>query len=105
MNIYQAALKLRQDYAHTGINLESTDCPQTNLYFIFHDSLHTYLGAAPEENSEHIVLATEMVLGGLDYTANATLSAVTAEEISTKLASIDADTLEILIDFYTAYFN
>jgi hypothetical protein len=105
LNIFQAAIKLRDEYAHTGIELEATDCPQTNLYFIFHDALHTYLGAAPEEAQEPLVLATEMVLGGMDHTANPMLAQVTPDEISTKLAAIDADVLEILIDFYTAYFN
>lgn len=104
MNIYQAALKLRQDYAHTGIELEATDCVTTNLYFIFHDALHTYLGAAPQESDEPLVLATEMVLGGLDYTSNSTFT-VTPDEISSALALIESEVLEVLITFYTNYFN
>ncbi len=105
MNIYQAALKLRQDYAHTGIELEGTACQDTNLYFVFHDALHTYLNAAPEEACEPIVLATEMILGGQDYTTNSMLLNVSPDQISNALSNIDSETLEILISFYTEYFN
>lgn len=105
MNIYQAALKLRLDYEHEGIMLDATEDAQTNLYFIFHDALHTYLSAAPKEEYEPIVLATELVLGGLEYTTNKMLKDVSAEEISTKLSLIDSEILEILIDFYTERFK
>lgn len=103
MNIYQAALKLREDYAHTNITTDYV--ADNNLYLVFHDALHTLLGCAPEEAYEPQVLATEMILGGVDYTTIPLLSNLSADLLSNSIASIDTATLEVLIDFYTNYFS
>lgn len=100
MNIYQAALKLREDYAHTGIELEATEDAYTNLYFVMHDALHTYLGCPPELDSEPQVLATELVLGGQEHNFN-----INPNVIADGLASIPSEVLEVYIDFYTAWFS
>ena len=105
MNIYQAALKLRQDFAHTGIELEATTNPDANLYFVFHDALHTYLGARPQESDEPIVLATELVLGGQEWQQVELLKDVNPDEISKGLSNIPSDMLEIYIEFYTNYYS
>ena len=105
MNIYQAALQLRIDYAHTGIDTQACDDAATNLYFIMHDALHTYVGARPQESDEPIVLATEMVLGGQDYSVVPALVNITADEISAALGNINPDMVESMIDFYTQYFG
>jgi len=81
-NIYQAALTLRTTYADAGIELGATDHQYTNLYFIMHDALHTYLGCPPVEEYEPQVLSTEMLLGGVDHT----------------VLGVDADVLEIMIE-------
>lgn len=105
MNIYQAALKLRLDYEGSGIMLEATEDKITNLYFVFHDALHTYLNAAPVVEEEPLVLAAELVLGGQEYSNNKMLQEVSADDISSSLSKIPADILEILIDFYTQRFS
>lgn len=105
MNIYQAALQLRNDYAHTGIDTDACDDAATNLYFIMHDALHTYVGARPQESDEPIVLATEMVLGGQDYSVVPLLADVTPDEISTALSNINPDMIEFMMDFYTQHFG
>jgi len=105
MNIYQAALKLRLDYEETGIIVDAVEDKETNLYFIFHDALHTYLNLAPVEKDEPIVLATELVLGGQDYSTNSMLEKVTADDISNRLSKIPSEIIELLIEFYTKRFN
>lgn len=106
MNIYQAALQLRSDYGHLdGVETECTTNPDANLYFIFHDALHTYTGALPQESDEPLVLATELVLGGQEYSHVAYLSTVTPDQVSTALAGINPDMIEHMIDFYTAYYS
>ena len=103
MNIYQAALQLRQDYAHTDIQSQAIDDQEGNLYLIVHDALHTYLNARPQESDEALVLATELVLGGQEYTHLPYLATITPDQISTALASINTENLEYLIEYYTYY--
>jgi hypothetical protein len=102
MNVYQAALSLRDRYENVeGFMTEAMKDKAINAYFIYHDALHSLLGLAPEEEFEPQVLATELVLGGLDHS----FPSVTPEMISNGLASIDAANLEDLIAFYSAWFN
>jgi hypothetical protein len=103
LNIFQAAFKLRNDYAHTGITLDYVGDVKTNTYFIVHDALHTYTKQAPEEEFEPIVLSIEMILGGVDYTIS--FPGVSADELSSAIASIPSDVIEELISFYTGWFN
>ena len=104
MNIYQAALKLRLDYAHTSIETEATTNADANLYFVFHDALHTYCGARPQESDEPLVLAIELILGGQEYDHIPMLAKVTADEVSAALGNINPDMVEYMMDFYTAYY-
>jgi hypothetical protein len=102
MNVYQAALKLREDYAHVdGFMTDVAVNEKFNAYFIYHDALHSLLGLAPEEEFESQVLATELILGGKDYS----FIKVSKEDITEGLSSSSSDNLEDLIAFYTAYFN
>ena len=105
MNIYQAALQLRIDYAHTRIKTNASKNAAINLYFIMHDALHTYIGARPQQSDEPIVLATELVLGGKDYSVVPMLADITADEISDALASINTEMIQYMIDFYTQHFS
>lgn len=100
LNIYQAALALRLEYGHLGIEVEACEDTYTNLYFIHHDALHTFLGAEPREEHEPLVLAAEMLLGGVDITIEIDL-----DELTTRLASISVETMELLIEFYSGWFN
>ena len=101
LNIYQAALTLRLEYGHLdGIEVEACTDAYTNLYFIHHDALHTLLGAAPEEEQEPIVLAAEMLLGGVDIFLDVDL-----DELTTRLASIERETMELFMEFYSGWFN
>jgi hypothetical protein len=102
MNVYQAALKLREDYAHVdGFMTDVAVNEEVNAYFIYHDALHALLGLAPEEEFEPQVLATELVLGGKDYS----FTKVSKEDISEGLSSLSSDNLKDLTSFYTAYFS
>jgi len=100
-NIYQAALTLRTNYSHLdGLLTEPTEDAYTNLYFMFHDALHTLLGQPPYEEYEPIVLSAEMLLGGVDITLDIDLDILT-----TLIGTLPTETLEILMDFYTNWFN
>lgn len=105
MNIYQAALQLRLDYAHTGIETGATTDAATNLYFVMHDTLHTYTGALPQESDEPLVLACELVLGGQEWAHVEFLSQVDPADVSAGLAKINPDMLEYMIAFYTAHYS
>lgn len=102
LNIYQAALELRNTYAHTGIELDYVGCPITNTYFIHHDAIHYYTGLEPKEVDEPLALAAELVLGGQDYSTTIT---VDAQELSKVLANIPTEVVEELIAFYTEWFT
>ena len=101
LNIFQAAFKLRNDYAHTSITLDYAG--DNNTYFIIHDALHTYTNQAPEEEFEPIVLSIEMILGGIDYTTS--FPNIDANTLSSAIASIPTEVLEELMVFYTGWFN
>ena len=99
LNIFQAAFKLRADYAHTGITLDYMG--ENNTYFIFHDALHTYTNLAPQEEYEAIVLSVEMILGGVDCS----MLEVAPDVLANAIASIPTEVLEELMAFYTGWFN
>lgn len=99
MNLYQAALQLRIDYAHTGIELGASEDAYTNLYFVHHDALHTFLSCPPQLEYEPIVLSAELLLGGKDL-----LPGVDVDEVANRLGSIPTEVLELLINFYTGWF-
>ncbi len=102
MNIYQAALSLRDNYGHLeGVVTAPTGSAGEDLYFIFHDALHSLLGQPPSEEYEPIVLATELLLGSQDWS---TLYADGAH-LSALLSQVPTETVEVLIDFYTKWFN
>lgn len=100
-NIYQAALALRDKYAHVeGFETESCGDPYTDLYFIYHDSLHYYLGMPPDAEHEPVVLAAEMLLGEQDIILD-----VDIDTLTNLLGALPSERLEILISFYTRWFN
>ena len=101
LNIFQAATKLRTDYAHLdGLITDCVENQYTNLYFIFHDALHTLLGQPPHQEYENIVLAAEMLLGGIDINID-----IDIDYLTTLIANLPDTTIEILISFYTDWFN
>ncbi len=103
MNIFQAALKLREDFAHTGIDLEYAGA--NNLYLIFHDALHYFLGAEPKEEDEPIVLVAELLFGGKEWDNIPALSNVDIDDLITRISQINSELVEIFIDFYTNYYS
>jgi hypothetical protein len=101
MNVYQAALKLRQDYAHVeGFVNYAVEDQAANAYLIYHDALHSLLGLAPEEEFEPIVISIELLLGGQDA-----LPGVSADVLSMALSSLEDEALDDFVEFYTAHFN
>lgn len=102
LNIYQAALELRNNYAHTGIELGYVGADDVNTYFVHHDAIHYYTGLEPKEVDEPLALAAELVLGGQDYSTTIT---VDAQELSKVLANIPTEVVEELIAFYTEWYS
>ncbi len=100
MNVYQLALAFRQYYAGTGISEGAVEDMYTNTYFIFHDSLHWALGQRPEQQFEPLVLSAELLFGGKDILPN-----VDIDTLTSLIAGLNPELVEVYIDFYTNWFN
>ena len=102
LNIFQAAYELRyNESAAADLNVESCGDAYTDLYFIHHDALHTFLGLPPEHEYESMVLATELLLGGQDFSH----LNVDGIKLSEGLQKLESETLEFFLSFYEGWFN
>jgi hypothetical protein len=101
MNVYQAALALRERYDGVeGFYNEFYQTVEANLYLVHHDALHYCLNLPPQEEFEAIVLSAEAILGGQEA-----MFGVDPEVLSNALGLLSDEVLNDFTTFYTYHYT